>query len=142
MFRFKPFNSKPVPTRRRLGAVLSMELILILPIVIALVLGMTEISLLWAANHRVQAAAGAGCRVATHPGATMQSVRRAIETSLDKQALVESYQLEVTGGMHSGDEIALSVNVPQAACAPDLLKMFGYSLQGKTMTARSVMRRE
>lgn len=128
--------------RRRLGAVLTLELILVLPIALVLIFGVIETSLLWSCSHRVQAAAAAGCRVATYPGATMYAVRQAIESSLDKSALVQAYQVEVAGGPRSGDEICVTVNVPQTACAPDLLRVVGFSLQGNVVTARSIMRRE
>jgi Flp pilus assembly protein TadG len=129
-------------THRRLGAILSMELVVVLPIVIAVCVGMVELSMLWSASHRAQSAAAAGCRVATYPGATMHAVRQAIETNLSKANLIRSYQVEVVGGLRTGDEIAVTVNVPQSACAPDMLRPFGFSLQGKFVTARSVMRRE
>lgn len=129
-------------SHRRLGAVLSLELILVLPIVMAILLGLVETSMLWSASLRVQAAAAAGCRVATYPGATMPAVRQAIETSLGKQPLVDSYGVDVVGSGLSGDDIAVTVNVPQTACSPDLLRIFGFSLEGKLVTARSVMRRE
>lgn len=131
-----------VTRSRRIGAVLSMELVIVLPIVIALCVGMVELSLLWSASHRAQSAAAAGCRVATYPGATMHAVRQAIESQLQKRPLVQSYQVDVAGGARTGDEIAVTVTLPQVACSPDLLRPFGYSLQGKVVTARSVMRRE
>ncbi len=127
---------------RRLGALLSLELVVVLPIVIAVCFGMVELSMLWSANHRCQSAAAAGCRVATYPGATMFAVRQAIEANLSKANLVQNYQVDVVGGARTGDEIAVTVAIPQTVCAPDLLRPFGFSLQGKTVTARAVMRRE
>ena len=129
-------------SRRRRGAVLSIELLFVLPIALTVLLAIIEFSMLWSARQLVEAAAAVGCREATYPGASMPTVRRAIERSLVRRNLIESYRVEVQGGARSGDEVQLVVRVPMATAAPDLLAMFGYRLQDQEIVAQAVMRRE
>ena len=135
--------AKTKPARRsRLGAVLSMELILVLPIVMALLFGMIEIGMLWSSGQRVKEAAAAGSRVAGFRGADELAIRRAVEQGLGRKALVKSYELNVTKIQENPNEVCVTVTVPMSAAAPDMLKFVGFSLVGRTLTAESIMRRE
>lgn len=119
-----------------------MELILVLPIVMALVFGMIEIGMLWSSGQRVKEAAAAGCRVAGFRGADQVAVRRAVEHGLGRPSLVKNYNINVTNVNNNPYEVCVSVSVPMSAAAPDLLKFVGFSLVGRTLTAESIMRRE
>jgi hypothetical protein len=128
--------------RRRTGAILSMELILVLPIVLAVLFGLIEIGMLWSSGQRVKEAAAAGCRVAGFRGATEPAVRRAVEQTLGRKSLVDCYQLQIIQPQENPNEVCVSVSVPMTAAAPDMLAFFGFSLKNRQLASHSVMRRE
>jgi hypothetical protein len=139
----KPSHSgKPCHKRRRRGAILSMELVLVLPLVIGLFFALIEFSMLWSASHLVQEASVAGCRTATFHGSNAAAIQRSVELALGKIALVQNCQVQVQGGLCSGDDVIVTVTVPMNAAAPDLLGMLGFSLAGQSITAQTVMRKE
>src|SRR4051812_25293383 len=86
----------------RHGALLSQELILTLPILLALGLAMVEFSLLWSAAHKVHLAAQHACRVGTRPCPSLQqldnAVRLAAEDALIDQRLVAAHRLTFRPG--------------------------------------------
>lgn len=127
---------------RRKGALLSVELVLVLPIVIALFMALIEFSLLWSANQRVKEASLAGCRVATFVGSNVPAIQQAVETALYKQSLINHYKVDVDGGTQTGDPIAITVRVPMKAASPDLLRLFGFNLSGRHLISQTIMRRE
>jgi Flp pilus assembly protein TadG len=134
------------PRATRLGAVLSVELLLVLPILGALCLGIVELSLLLMGMQRVEAASSAACRVATlpasDPAALEQAVRAAAAQALLKQPLVQAQEIQFDLGQFPGDPVMVEVRVPMTAAAPDLLNMLGISLQGRKLVSRTVMRKE
>lgn len=126
----------------RKGAVLSMELIFVLPIVICLVLAVIEFGMLWSANQRVKEAASAACRIATFRGADMTAVRRAAEQTLKRSSLVSTYSIDIRNATPDASEIAVTVTVPMKAAAPDMLGLIGFGLGNRQMSASAVMRKE
>ncbi|MGC3969137.1 MAG: TadE/TadG family type IV pilus assembly protein [Pirellulales bacterium] len=128
--------------RRRLGAVLSMELILVLPIMIGLVCALIEFGMLWSSGQRVKEAASAGCRTASFRGADEQAVRTAVERTLGRRNLITTYSLNVEKVRPESNEVAVTVSVPMNAAAPDLLAFLGFGLKEKTVVARTIMRTE
>lgn len=127
---------------RRRGAILSMELVFVLPIVLGLLFAIIEFGMLWSAQQLAKEASAAGCRVATLPGADELAVRHAVEQVLRKPHYVSSYQLRVFGGARTGDEVGVAVRLPMTAAAPDLLGILGFRLGGRNLTAETVMRKE
>ena len=128
--------------RRRLGAVLSMELILVLPIMIGLICAMVEFGMLWSAGQRVKEAASAGCRTASFRGADEQAVRAAVERTLAKKKLITTYSLNVEKPDPQSNDVAVTVSVPMNAAAPDLLAFLGFGLKEKNVVAQTIMRCE
>jgi Flp pilus assembly protein TadG len=126
--------------RRRLGAVLSMELILVLPIVLALVFSIIEFGMLWAASRRVEDAAAAGCRTASFRGADETAIRRAVERTLGRPTLIANYSINIQQDVLN--EVSVSVAVPMRSAAPDLLRFVGFALDGRLLSSQSVMRKE
>lgn len=126
----------------RRGAILSLELIVVLPILIGLLFAIIEFSMLWSASHLVKAASAAGCRVATLPGSNSVAIGEAVAAVLGKPALAAHCQVEVQGGWTCGEEVSVVVRVPMAAAAPDLLGFFGFSLRDRMLVAQTVMRKE
>ncbi|MCE9607111.1 MAG: pilus assembly protein [Planctomycetia bacterium] len=128
--------------RRRLGAVLSMELIFVLPILLALIFASVEFGMLWSSGRRVEEAAAAGCRTASFRGADDSAIRRSIERTLDRTALVKSYAVNVRRDLPNANEVCVTVSVPMKAAAPDMLGIIGFALGSRTIVAQSVMRKE
>lgn len=128
--------------RRRLGAVMSMELIFVLPILLALILASIEFGMLWSSGRRVEEAAAAGCRTASFRGADDLAVRRSIERTLDRASLVKTYAIDIRRDLPNPNEVCVTVKVPMKAAAPDMLGIIGFTLGSRTITAQSVMRKE
>jgi len=126
--------------RRRLGAVLSMELILVLPIVLGLVFSIIEFGMLWSASQRVKDASAAGCRTASFRGADETAVRRAVERTLGRPSLITNYSIDIRQDV--SNEVSVSVAVPMRSAAPDLLRFVGFALDGRLLSSQTVMRKE
>jgi hypothetical protein len=121
-------------------------LLLVLPILGALCFGIAELSLLLMGMQRVEAASSAACRVATLPASDPvvleQAVRRAAAEALGKVSLVRAHEIQFELGQFPGDPVVVEVRVPMTAAAPDLLRVLGFSLQGRQLASRTVMRKE
>lgn len=128
--------------RSRRGAVLSTELILLVPITFGLLMALAEFSMLWLANERVVAAAQAACRTATLPGATTQAVQQAAASALGKPVLISQATIEVTWAAHAGEPVWVEVRLPMRSAAPDLLGFLGFGLGDRQIVAQCVMRKE
>jgi len=128
--------------RNRRGALLSAEALVVLPLLFAFLCAISEFGLIWAGNSRVKLASLQGCRVATLPGSDREAVAAAVERALAKQGLIDDYELRIEWGPHSGDPVAVEVELPMSSAAPDMLYAFGFSLEDRDLTARTVMRRE
>lgn len=130
----------------RCGAILSVELLLVLPLLVALFLAVVEWSLLLSAQQLVQTAAQTACRTGTLPIgelATLEvAVRRAAEQSLVKPELIRASTLSFVPGEDVGDNVIVEIRVPMRAAAPDLLGAFAFSLKGRELVGRSVLRKE
>ncbi len=145
----RPTRKQRVQTARRqprLGAMLSMELLLVLPVLLILLAALVEFSLIWSANSKVKAASQLGCRVATlpatHPDVAEQVIREKVNETLDKSSLVENHELEFVLGAYTGDKVSVRVRVPMKAVAPDLLSFVGLGLEDRVIVATTVMRKE
>jgi hypothetical protein len=132
--------------RRRRGAVLSFELLLVLPVAVALVVALCEFGMLWAGAHKVHLAAQAACRVGTRPCSDpalhQQAVQQAAERALVDKRLGASHRLTFVPGEHTGDPVIVEIRVPMGAAAPDMLAMFGFSLKDRYLESRVVMAKE
>ena len=146
-----------VDRRRRRGAVLSIELLVVLPILLVMLLAIVEFGFLWSANHRVHAASQMACRIATLPARDLDElqaeVRAATSRVLQRSALVAQHEVVLdfptappgSAGLttgYSGEPVVAVVRVPMKAAAPDLLRMFGFGLAGRQLVGSTVMRKE
>lgn len=140
-------SSRPSRRRRgrcgRSGAVFSVELLLVLPIVLTLCFGIVELSMLLMGMQRVQAASNAACRVGTLPASDsalqQQAMRDAAAAALGTVGMASSYQMQSQVGQYAGDPVVVDVSVPMTAAAPNLLKIIGFSLQGRQLVAHTQM---
>jgi len=132
--------------RGRLGALLSLELVLVLPILTIILLAVVEFSFLMMGLQRVQSASCAACRVGTLPvgdsAALDQAMQAAAAQALDRVPMVAAYQMSYDVGQYAGDPVWVQVTVPMTAAAPDLLGVVGLSLQGQQLAAQTVMRKQ
>ena len=139
-------SPRPSPKGRggsRSGAIFTLELLLVLPILLIVVLALVELSLLLMGMQRVQAASSAACQVATLPASDPVALQGAMddaaEGALATEGLVTSYEMQSLVGPYSGDPVTVEISAPMTAAAPDLLRMIGFSLQGRRLVARTQM---
>jgi Flp pilus assembly protein TadG len=131
-------SEKTTPARR---GVLTMELVLTLPILMMVLLGLFEFTLLFYARGMVVEASRAGARQASLPGATLSDVENRVRAVLSPKF---QSQLKIEGdlGQRSGDVVFVSVGVPMAAASPDLLWMVGFGLNDQQLYSETRMVRE
>jgi len=141
--------------RRRKGAVLSIELVMVVPILLSILLASVEFGILLMATQGVGAAANIGSRAAAVPSSNLASVNAAVNTALDgwvwqgehevvifvNGQLVTSTNDRLASAV-TGDVVSVTVNVPMDEAAPDLLRYFGISIAGKELTTTYVTRKE
>ena len=139
-------SGRPYGAGSRKGALLSVELLFVLPILLGLILAMVEFSLLFSARQQVKTASQLACRVGTMPGSDPVQIERAVRQAAAKGlircSLVKSYELKFEPGRNTGDPVVVDVRVPMRAAAPNLLAMIGYDLNGRHLRSRTVMRKE
>lgn len=118
-----------------------MELVLVLPIVLTLILGLFEFSLLFFARGEVVDASRSGARRAILPGATIVDIEEEVLATLSPRMRARA-EVQVDPGEFTGDPVLVEVRVPMAAAAPDLLWPIGFSLQGSDLISTTRMVRE
>lgn len=126
--------------RKRRGSI-SMELVLTLPLLMTLLLGIFEFSLLLLARGDVVQASRAGARMATLNGVTENDVQAEVQRTLGTR-FGSDIQVETQLAEKSGEEILVTVRVPMGAAAPNLLWPIGYNLQGRELLAETRMVKE
>lgn len=130
--------------RTRRGAALSLELIMVLPILLMVLLATVEFGILLMSSQGIGAAAAVGSRNAALPSSSKASVDAAVATALNgyiwkpKAATVifvdsGSGFVKDTGGgtlanAPSGSIVSVTVQVNMNEAAPDLLRYFGLSI--------------
>lgn len=129
------------PVGHRRSGVLSMELVLTLPIVMLLLAGLLEFSMLFFARGEVVEASRVAARKATLPGASLESVEDEVFKVLHPR-FHNSVQVAADLGEKSGDVVVVAVTVDMSAAAPDLLWPIGYSLRGRPLLSETCMIRE
>jgi Flp pilus assembly protein TadG len=127
-------------TRSRRG-VLSLELILTLPILLIVLMGLFEFTVLFYSRSLVVEATRVGARKASLPGATAESVEEEVRNILSPR-LQTGIQVGVDVGQHSGDVVVVSVQTPMTSASPDLLWPIGLSLNGRNLYSETRMIRE
>lgn len=131
-------NKTAARTSTRRGAILSMELVLILPIFLLLIFAIVEFSMLMSAHTRVGTAAHSGARLMSLTGAGADEVREQVISMLGSK-LADGCRIDVMPGNHSGDIGRVVVSVPMANASPDLLWITGFGLRGRTIDAAAPM---
>lgn len=136
---------RAVAFRRR--GVLSLEMILVLPILLIVVLATVEFGMLLASGQAVNAAASVGAREATLPGATPAKVQDAVRRAVASWRFANRLDAVQISPAHpqdarTGDPVKVTVSVDSLAAAPNLLRFVGVSLKGQKLSASFVLRKE
>jgi len=137
-------------------AVLSVELVLTLPILLTVVLAMTQFAILLMSTQTISAAANVGAREASLPSATVASTTAAVQRAVAGWQFAGSADLTVnvqardgdTGVAKNladavtGDVVLVQVKVPSIEAAPNLLKFIGLSIEDQWLQSTTVVRKE
>lgn len=118
-----------------------MELVLTLPIVMVLLMGILEFTMLFFAQGSVTEASRLGARRATMQGVVEEDIHEDIQRALGR-TLYPYAEIQLTDAEHSGDPVAVAVRVPMRAASPNLLWPIGFDLNGRYLIAQSHMVKE
>jgi len=131
---------KSIATRTsgRRGAILSMELVLILPIFLLLIFSIVEFSMLMSASTRVANAAHSGSRLMSLSDASSDEVREKVISLLGSR-LAQNCQVDVQPAAFAGQIGRVTVHVPMANACPDLLWITGFSVKGRSINSDAPM---
>jgi len=153
MKTYRTQHNRRQSARYRQG-VLSLELLIVLPILLIVMCAVVQFTMLLMASQTVHAAAAAGAREAALPGATAQTVQHRVQEVVenwrfaDSLAPVEIYvndQPEYTYPLYEavpGDVVRVNITVDALATTPDLLQFIGLSLRNEKLNSTFVMRKE
>lgn len=131
---------------RRTGAVLTAELLFVLPIFGTMLAGMVELGLLVQGRNVVQLAAIEGARAASlhypDPDQRNQAILAAVRQVLGKQEWKDAAVVLFAGSDVSGEPVTVIVQLPMHKVAPDLLGPLGISIQGRLLVAQATMTKQ
>lgn len=124
---------------------LTLELLLVLPILMTVVLGAFEFSMLAQARQQLLTASREGTRVAAL-GGTVADVEQATQQALSGSLQNATIQLNITDAdgvpLPSGQPVSVAVSVNVGQVVPDLLAFIGYNIANETLVGQTVMRKE
>jgi TadE-like protein len=129
---------------------LTVELILVFPILLGLLLGMIEFSMLLFSRQQLTAASREGARIAAL-GGELQDVERTVVRCLGDGRLADAevvmtdaagHPITTADAVPTGEPIEVWVRLPAKHAVPDLLWFIGYSIRNDEIVARTVMRKE
>lgn len=118
-----------------------MELVLTLPILLAVLLGLFEFSILFFARSTVVEACRLAARKASLPGVAAEDVESEVTRRLSPR-MGRSARVRIEMGQQTGDVVIVAVSVPMDQAAPNLLWPIGYGLTGRTLYAETQMIKE
>lgn len=130
--------------RRR--ASMSIELLLVFPLLLAVLLGTVQFSLWMSAQQRVALASREATRVAA-TGGTRDEVAASVRLTLgDTRFQLAEIQANLTDSngdpIASGEPVSVLVSLPAGAVVPDLLRIIGFSIRNEFLVSQTVMRKE
>jgi TadE-like protein len=138
---------RPCQNRGCRRGFLAVELLLVLPILLALFLGMMQFSLILAARQSLLAASREGARVASH-GATQEEVEATVKRVLgtgklgDARVRLNAVHEDPLHPLDGRDRVEVCVCVPTTHVVPDMLRWIGISFRDQDLVAGTVMLRE
>ena len=125
----------------RPGAILSMELVLVLPIFMLVLFSVVEFSMLSTARTRLTDASRHGARMLCISDRSPEDVRSEVRRILGRQ-LAREAEIVIRDSKQPGEIVNVSVRIPMANASPDLLWMTGFSVRDRYLAAVSPMVRE
>jgi len=128
------------PVRRR-GGLLSMELILVLPILFTVLMGIFEFSMLFFARSSVVQACRAAARRASLGVADQAEIEDVVRRVLSPN-LQYNHTVYYIPAERAGEITTVGLTVPMSTAAPDLLWPVGFSLQGRYLIEETSVVRE
>lgn len=133
-------NLRSLTTRsgRRRGAILTTELLLVLPIFLLLLGAIVELTLLVTARNQMANVAHAAtrqlCLGRPSDDAVRQQVSQLLGATLSKNA-----SIEITRGQRAGDLANVRLVIPMRNASPDLLWVTGFSVGNRVLVADAPM---
>jgi Flp pilus assembly protein TadG len=133
-----------VPSRR--GS-LTLELLLIAPVLLGLIAAIVEMSLIMAAQQRLTAASRAGARVAALGGTEAQVIaatQAVLGTGSLSQAQITAVVTDSSGNpLPSGSPVSVTVSIRANLIVPDITgRLLGSCTSTLVLTAQTVMIKE
>jgi Flp pilus assembly protein TadG len=130
---------------QRRGALQSMELLVVLPVLILIGAGLFQFGMFFIEQQRLQSAVDAACRIAAQQHGSSQIAQEKASAvfyeSLGHVRWASSCQLEISFRMVEGSPVAMAeVQVPSQQVQPNLLGFVGLGLnKDDRMSARAIM---
>lgn len=126
-------------SRRR--GILTIEMILVLPILFIVLMAVFEFSLLFFARSSVVQSSRAAARHASL-GVTDQAQLEQLVNQILSPGLQQNHEVYVIPATRAGEITTVGIRVPMASAAPDLLWPVGFSLQGRYLAEETSVVRE
>lgn len=127
--------------RQRRQGILTIELLMVLPILFTVLLAVFEFSILFFARSSVVQA----CRVAARQaslGVTDQAEIENVVNRVLSPNLQNNHSVYLVPAARAGEVTTVGLQVPMSSAAPDLLWPIGFSLQGRYLTEEISVVRE
>jgi hypothetical protein len=134
---------------RRRGS-LTVELLLVFPILLGLLLAMIEFSMLLYSRQQLVAASREGARTAAL-GGDLRDVEQTVRYYLGEGRLADAQvsmidmhgqSVSAANAVPPGEPVEVWLRLRANHAVPDLLRIVGYSIKDDEIVARTVMRRE
>jgi hypothetical protein len=133
---------------RRQG-VLAVELVLILPVLLLILLGIVEFTMLLQARTELLAASREGARVASHGGGDRHEIKVEVEKTVksvlgcgrlgDACVEVQWHAEDPHAPLEGRDRVRVIVHVPAAHVVPNFLGWVGLSIASRELVADALM---
>jgi Flp pilus assembly protein TadG len=141
----RPAQNLSPRARSRRGS-LTVELLLLVPLLLIVLLGTVEFSLWLSAQQKVALASREGARTAARGGSVadvQQAVHLVLGDAVYQQTQVQATLTDGNGNPQPpGGPVAVVVALPVGVLVPDLLAFTGVSFGGKLLVAQTVMLKE
>ncbi|MEZ6112436.1 MAG: TadE/TadG family type IV pilus assembly protein [Pirellulaceae bacterium] len=137
--------------RRRRGALLSAEMLLVFPVLMGVLFGIVELSLLISSYNTMKLASADGARLYAR-GSTDTAAAAAVAAvllendaktfggSATATSLSTDVTVQVTSELSAAGNLAcVTISMPMEKATPDLLGVIGFTLEGRTLVSRTCM---
>lgn len=139
----QPISNSPAGRRQpvRRGGLLTMEMILVLPILFTVLMAVFEFSILFFARSSVVQACRAAARRASLGVADQSEIEEVVRRVLSPN-LQYNHTVYYIPAERAGEITTVGLTVPMSTAAPDLLWPVGFSLKGRYLIEETSVVRE